>query len=156
MWSEEQRANVDDYQFYAGWGRITVPTAVLLSWFMLRLIRWPALLLAYLFLALAIIGIALPGLPTVPFLLLAAWFSARGSERLHRWLYAHPQFARVLIDWEQQGAVSLRSKVMAVGLLCVSWGIMFWRIDHFWLLGSLALLFIAVATFLLTRPEPRR
>ena len=122
---------------------------------MSRLIRWPSLLLAYLFLILAIIGIVLPGLPTVPFLLLAAWFAARGSERLHRWLYAHPHFGRLLIDWEQQRAVSRRSKLIAVVLLIVSWGIMYWRIDNHWVLGGLALLFIAVATFLLTRPEPR-
>ncbi len=122
---------------------------------MSRLIRWPSLLLAYLFLALALVGVVLPGLPTVPFLLLAAWFAARGSERLHHWLYAHPHFGALLIDWEQQGAVSRRSKRIAVVLLTVSWGIMYWRIDSAWLLAALALLFGAVATFLLTRPEPR-
>lgn len=122
---------------------------------MSRLVRWPALLLAYLFLALAIIGIVLPGLPTVPFLLLAAWFAARGSARLHRWLYAHPHFGALLIDWEQQRAISRRSKRVAVALLVLSWGVMYWRIDHPWLLAGLALLFSAVAAFLLTRPEPR-
>ncbi|MCW9089566.1 MAG: YbaN family protein [Gammaproteobacteria bacterium] len=122
---------------------------------MSRLIRWPSLVLAYLFLGLAIVGIPLPGLPTVPFLLLAAWFAARGSVRLHRWLYAHPQFGAVLIDWEQQGAVSRRSKVIAVGMLIASWLVMFWQVDKPWLLTGVALLFVAVATFLLTRPEPR-
>ncbi len=57
-----------------------------------------ALLLAYMFLGLAVIGIFLPGLPTVPFLLLAAWFSAKGSERLHNWLDAHPKFGKLLKD----------------------------------------------------------
>lgn len=122
---------------------------------MSRLIRWPSLVLAYLFLSLAIIGIVLPGLPTVPFLLLTAWFAARGSRRLHRWLYAHPQLGALLIDWEQQGAVSRRGKRIAIVLLAVSWGIMYWRIDHPWLLAGLAMLFVAVAIFLLTRPEPR-
>ncbi len=122
---------------------------------MSHLIRWPSLLLAYLFLGLAIVGIVLPGLPTVPFLLLSAWFAARGSERLHRWLYGHPHFGALLIDWEQQGAVSRRSKRIAVVLLVVSWAIMYWRIGNHWLLAGLALLFVAVGTFLLTRPEPR-
>lgn len=121
---------------------------------MSRLIRWPSLVLAYMFLALAIIGVVLPGLPTVPFLLLAAWFAARGSKRLHHWLYTHPRFGRLLIDWEQQGAISRRSKRLAVVLLTVSWLIMYWRIDHGWLLAGLALLFVAIAVFLLTRPEP--
>ncbi|MFO7594488.1 MAG: YbaN family protein [Pseudomonadota bacterium] len=122
---------------------------------MSRLVRWPSLLLAYLFLALALLGIPLPGLPTVPFLLLAAWFAARGSERLHRRLYAHPQFGMLLINWEQQRAVSRRSKVIAVVMLIGSWLIMLWRVDRPWLLAAPAVLFVAVAAFLLTRPEPR-
>lgn len=121
---------------------------------MSRLIRWPSLLLAYLFLGLAVIGVVLPGLPTVPFLLLAGWFAARGSERLHRWLYAHPHFGALLINWEQQKAISRRTKTIAVVLLLISWGIMFWRIDYPWLLAGLALLFAAVAAFIVTRPEP--
>ncbi len=121
-----------------------------------RLIRWPSLLLAYLFLTLAIIGVVLPGLPTVPFLLFAVWFAARGSAPLHRWLYAHPHLGALLIDWERQGAVSRRSQWIAIVLLAISWGVMYWRIDHVWLLVGLALLFVAVAIFLLTRPEPCR
>ena len=121
---------------------------------MLNLTRWGALILAYFFLALAILGVVLPGLPTVPFLLLTAWFAARGSERLHRWLYAHPHFGKLLIDWEQHGAVSRTSKVAALLLLTTSWGIMYLRIDNTWLMVGLALLFAAILAFLLSRPEP--
>lgn len=121
---------------------------------MSRFVRWPSLLLAYLFLGLAIIGIPLPGLPTVPFLLLSAWFAARGSLRLHRWLYAHPRFGAVLIDWERQGAVSRRSKLIVTGMLTASWLIMFWHVPLGWLHLGLALLFVAIAVFLWTRPEP--
>ena len=121
-----------------------------------HLTRLAALILAYLFLALAIIGVVLPGLPTVPFLLLTAWFAAKGSERLHRWLYAHPHLGKLLIDWEQQGAVSRSSKVTAVILLTLSWAIMYFRIDNGWLLTGLAILFIAIIAFLLSRPEPHK
>ena len=121
---------------------------------MLSVPRLAALILAYLFLGLAIVGVVLPGVPTVPFLLLTAWFAAKGSERLHRWLYAHPHLGKLLIDWEQQGAVSRSSKVAAVVLLTISWGIMYTRIDHPWLMAGLALLFIAIIVFLVTRPEP--
>ena len=123
---------------------------------MIHLTRWTSLILAYLFLALAIIGVVLPGLPTVPFLLLTAWFAARGSERLHRWLYAHPQLGKLLINWEQQGAVSRSSKVIAVILLTASWGIMYLRIGNPWLMAGLAVLFIAISAFLISRPEPSR
>ena len=123
---------------------------------MLILTRWTSLILAYLFLVLAVIGVVLPGLPTVPFLLLAAWFAARGSERLHAWLYAHPKFGRLLIDWEQQGAISRSSKVLAVLLLTASWLLMYLRLDDIWLMTGVAVLFLGIIIFLLTRPEPRR
>lgn len=122
----------------------------------IHLTRWASLLLAYLFLALAIIGVVLPGLPTVPFLLLTAWFAAKGSKRLHRWLYAHPHLGKLLIDWEQQGAVSRASKVTAVVLLSLSWGIMYWRTDNMGLMVGLAVLFVVIIIFLLTRPEPAK
>jgi len=121
---------------------------------MLKVTRIAALILAYIFLVLAIIGVILPGVPTVPFLLLAAWFSAKGSDRLHSWLYSQPQLGKLLIDWEQQGAISCPSKVAAFLLLTLSWVIMYQRIDNIWFISSLSVLFIAVLTFLISRPEP--
>ena len=115
-----------------------------------------ALVLAYFFLALAIVGVFIPGLPTVPFLLLTAWFAARGSKRLHSWLYAHPHLGKLLIDWEQHGAVSRTSKIIAVLMLIISYCIMFYRINNIWLLVGLACLFISVSAFLITRPEPNK
>lgn len=100
------------------------------------------------------VGVVVPGIPTVPFLLLAAWSASKGSKRLHAWLYGHPRFGQDLVDWDQKRAVSRRSKVIAIGLLVLSWVIMWWRIDNPWLLSALALLFITVGTFLATRPEP--
>jgi uncharacterized protein len=116
--------------------------------------RWPYAALAYVCVGLAMIGVVLPGLPTVPFLLLAAWAAARGSERLHRWLYKHPRFGQSLIDWEQKRAISRRSKVATVVLLVISWSIMYWRVDSAWLLAGLALLFTGVAAFVVSRAEP--
>lgn len=116
--------------------------------------RYVAVFFAWLFLLLAVIGIALPGLPTVPFLLLAAWFASRGSPRLHRWLLEHPRFGKALRDWESEGAVSRRSKVLAVLMLAISWIVMYRTVSTPVLLG-VSLLFAGVATFLLSRPEPR-
>ena len=116
--------------------------------------RLVAFILAYFFLALAIAGVFLPGLPTVPFLLLTAWFSARGSERLHRWLYDHPHLGKLLINWEQHGAVSRTSKVIAVLMLITSWIVMYHRLNSVWGLATFAVLFFAVATYLVSRPEP--
>lgn len=120
------------------------------------MLRYLALLLACLFLILAIIGIFLPGLPTVPFLLLAAWFSARSSPRLHQWLHHHAVFGKLLVDWETNKSISRRSKVIAVLMLLLSYAVMLLRVEHVWMLTGVALLFVAVAIFLISRPEPDR
>ncbi|MCF7983501.1 MAG: YbaN family protein [Thiohalocapsa sp.] len=111
-----------------------------------------ALILAYFFLGLAMAGVFLPGLPTVPFLLLAAWFAARGSDRLHKWLYEHPHFGKLLVDWEQSRAISRRSKIIAVVMLIASWVVMYHQLDNVLVVGGSALFFIALATYLVTRP----
>lgn len=115
--------------------------------------RYVALLLAWIFLALAIIGVFLPVVPTVPFLLLAAWCSAKGSPRLHRWLYAQPYFGKLIADWDEQKAVSRKSKIMAVLTLLVSWVVMY-QFANVWVLAAVSVLFVAVAAYLLSRPEP--
>lgn len=112
------------------------------------------LVLAYFFLALGIIGIFVPSLPTVPFLLLTAWCASRGSVRLHRWLYAHPQIGKLLIDWETKKAISRSSKIVAVLMLLVSWSLMFHLVSTAWLVWTIGVFFVFIALFLVTRVEP--
>jgi uncharacterized membrane protein YbaN (DUF454 family) len=118
------------------------------------MLRYLALLLACLFLILAIIGIFLPGLPTVPFLLLAAWFSARSSPRLHQWLHRHPIFGKLLTDWETNKSISRKSKIIAILMLMLSYALMLVRVENSWILIGVALLFLSVAAFLIRRREP--
>ena len=117
--------------------------------------RIAALLLAYLFVALAIIGVFLPGLPTVPFLLLAAWFSAKGSKRLNKWLYEHPNFGSVLTNWEQQGAISRKTKIIAIIMIWGSWALLLEFIVGTWVFYVITATFLVVSIYLTTRPEPR-
>lgn len=63
--------------------------------------------------ALAVIGIALPLLPTVPFLLLAAFFFANSSERLHNWILAHKLFGPMIQDWNDHRAIRPAAKKAA-------------------------------------------
>jgi len=71
-------------------------------------------------LGLAVVGIALPLLPTVPFLLLAAACFARSSPTLHDWLLAHPRFGPPIRDWREAGAIGPRAKrAAALSLLFV-------------------------------------
>ncbi|MGR3761260.1 YbaN family protein [Roseobacteraceae bacterium NS-SX3] len=63
--------------------------------------------------ALALIGIALPLLPTVPFLLLAAFFFANSSERLHGWIISHAVFGPMILDWRERRAIRPAAKKAA-------------------------------------------
>ncbi|NUB45353.1 YbaN family protein [Fertoebacter nigrum] len=70
-------------------------------------------------LALGLVGIFLPLLPTVPFLLLAAFCFARSSERMHLWLTTHPVLGPPIRDWQASGAISLRAKRLATASMAV-------------------------------------
>ncbi|HSH83722.1 MAG TPA: YbaN family protein [Guyparkeria sp.] len=120
------------------------------------MVRLIALILAYFFLSLAAVGVFLPGLPTVPFLILTAWFAARGSDRLHAWLYAHPHLGRLLLDWDQNRAVSRTNKIVAVAMLVVSWIVMYFQLNNFWGMMGVTALFVAVASYLVSRSEPSK
>jgi uncharacterized membrane protein YbaN (DUF454 family) len=71
-------------------------------------------------LLLGIIGIVLPLLPTTPFVLLAAFCFARGSERCETWLLTHPRFGPMVRQWRATRAIPLRAKQLAWSMMTVS------------------------------------
>lgn len=70
--------------------------------------------IAGVFLALALAGIVLPGLPTTPFVLLASYFLSRSWPRLNERLLASKLLGPMLRDWQQHRAVSMRIKLLAM------------------------------------------
>lgn len=118
--------------------------------------RWAWWLLAYASLGLGFIGIFIPGLPTVPFVLLSAFAAARGSERLHRWLLSHRLFGPVIVDWQAHGAVSRRAKWLATGTMAGCAAILWWAAPRPWLAAAGIACMAAVAIWLWLRPEPQR
>jgi uncharacterized protein len=116
--------------------------------------RWPYLLLAWIALALGLIGVVLPGLPTTPFILLAAWAAARGSTRLHRWMRAHRLFGPMIRDWEAHGAVSRRAKWIASLTMLASAVIFFLTAPKMWMAITGTGIMVVVGTWLWFRPEP--
>lgn len=101
-------------------------------------------------------GAVLPLLPTTPFILLAAWAAARSSPGLHSWLRRHPRFGPPLRAWSDEGAVSDRSKVLALLALLVSGLILWFAGVAGWLLGTVWTVMAAVGLFILSRPRPGR
>ena len=80
-------------------------------------IRIVLIIVGILALALGIIGIFLPLLPTVPFVLLAAACFSRGSKKMHDWLVRIPFAGKMIGDYEKGRGVSRRTKFTALLML---------------------------------------
>ncbi|WP_134904678.1 DUF454 family protein [Paenibacillus polymyxa] len=72
--------------------------------------------LGFLFLALGVIGVVLPLLPTTPFLLLATFFFMRGSERIHQWFSNTALYQKHLESFVQTRSLKLSTKITTLGL----------------------------------------
>ena len=105
------------------------------------------------FLALAVIGILLPLVPTTPFLLLACFCFARSSQRLHDWLLHHPRFGPLIRDWRDHGAIRPRAKISAVLVMVAALLLSVLMGLGLRLILVQALCMAAAATFILTRPS---
>ena len=113
------------------------------------------LCLGYGCLALGIVGIFLPVLPTTPFVLLAAWFFTRSNPALAERLYSHPRFGHLLTTWRDQRAIPRRAKITALTMLAVSYGLVLWLTEIELLPVVLAIIMGSVALYIATRPAPR-
>lgn len=112
------------------------------------------LALAYLCLALGFVGIFVPGLPTTPFVLVAAWAAARGSKRLHRWLHDHAVFGPMVRDWQAHGAVSRRAKWASTLTMLACSAIFFLTSPRWWMAALGTAIMACVSVWLWLRPEP--
>lgn len=82
---------------------------------------------------LGIIGIFLPIMPTVPFILLAAACFGRASPRFHHWLHQHPYFGPMVQNWEERRAISRKGKYMAWSMMTFSCSMVLYRMwDTSW------------------------
>lgn len=118
-----------------------------------RRVRLGWWLLAWANLGLAIAGAMLPVLPSVPFVLVAAWAAARGSPALHERLLADPRFGPVIRNWRAHGAVGRRAKWLATASMSLSALLVFWLAPWGAALFACANMAL-VALWLWLRPEP--
>ena len=82
--------------------------------------KYVLILLGIISLALGVIGIFLPVLPTTPFLLLSATLFLRSSQKLYDWLLSHPCFGEYIRNFKEHNAISLRVKVVSLTLVWIT------------------------------------
>lgn len=117
-------------------------------------VRYLLLAFAALCVALGVIGIFVPGLPTTVFILLAAWAAARSSPRFAAWLETHATFGPMIRDWRERGAVSRRAKISATVVMAISSTILFQTTSRAWMAEAITAVMAVVLMWLWRRPEP--
>lgn len=116
-----------------------------------QILFWRAL--ALIALAFGLLGVVLPVLPTVPFLLVAAWAASRGWPRLEAWLLTHPRFGPAILGWRERGTVPRRAKWIATALMSMSViGVLYSPVP-IWVKIGLPAFLCGVALWLWLRPE---
>ena len=104
-------------------------------------------------LGLGIVGIALPVVPTVPFLLLAAAAFARSSPRLERRIMDHPTYGPPVRAWRERGAISRLAKIWATLAMACGVGFSLFLGMPLWVVVTLAMICTAIGAYVVTRPE---
>jgi|TARA_B110000438_G_C15757922_1_gene625968 uncharacterized membrane protein YbaN (DUF454 family) len=71
------------------------------------------------FVVLGAFGVILPGLPTTPFLILAAACYIRSSQKLYDWLIANKTFGPYLKDYREGKGIPKRAKKIALIMMTI-------------------------------------
>lgn len=120
-------------------------------WHFTRTLFWRVI--AALSLLLGLIGIPLPGLPTVPFVLLSAWAAGKGWPSLEQKLLLHPTLGPPLQRWRSHGIVPRKAKVLASLMMLLSIILIQFSAASLWLRIGVPLFLLCVAIWLWRRPE---
>ncbi|BCD87282.1 inner membrane protein [Pseudomonas solani] len=112
-------------------------------------VRYVLLVVGWLAVALGVIGIFLPVLPTTPFLLLAAACFVRSSQRFYLWLVNHKHLGPWIRDYLEGNGIPLKGKVYAIGLMWVSIAFSCYLVPLPWARGFMLTSAVLVTVYIL-------
>ncbi|MGX5219849.1 YbaN family protein [Pseudomonas segetis] len=125
-------------------------------------VRYALLAIGWLSVALGVIGIFLPVLPTTPFLLLAAACFMRSSERFYHWLVDHPRLGPWIRDYLEGEGIPRKAKIYSISLMWLSIGLSCYLVPMFWARLFMLTSAVCVTVYILrqktlpTPPCPKR
>lgn len=121
-----------------------------------RLVRILLQGVGWLSVALGVIGIFLPVLPTTPFLLLAAACFARSSPRFYHWLVDHPRLGPWIRGYLEGDGIPLKGKVYAIGLMWLSIGFSCWLVPMIWARVGMVVCAVGVTVYIARQKTLKR
>lgn len=101
---------------------------------------------------LAVVGTVLPVMPTVPFLLVAAWAFSRSSPRLRQKIRDHPHYGPAVRSWQDRGAIAPVAKIWAILAMSLGVGFAVWLGLDPRLVAIQAAVCILVGAYVVSRP----
>ena len=109
--------------------------------------------LGWVMVALGVIGLVMPLMPGVVFLIIAAWCFARSSPRLEGWLLDHPTLGKPLRDWRASGAIPPSGKAMACAGMAFGFAVFWYSVNpSLPVAAAVAAVFLACAAYVVSRP----
>jgi uncharacterized membrane protein YbaN (DUF454 family) len=99
--------------------------------------------------AMGVVGIVLPVLPTTPFLLVAAYCYIRSSERFYCWLINHRVLGVYIHNYLEHRAITRNTKIMALASLWITLPIAIFLIPNWYIRGSVFAIGICVSIHIL-------
>ncbi|KAA3640776.1 MAG: DUF454 domain-containing protein [Armatimonadetes bacterium] len=109
--------------------------------------------LGWLWVGIAFIGVAVPGIPTTGPIILAAFLFSKSSERFDRWLVTNRFFGSIVRDWRAGEGFTARVKLGAVITIALSFGFTTWFfLTAGYARGLMWALAVGIAVFIVTRP----
>ena len=115
------------------------------------------LVAGFVFLAVAVLGVVLPVLPTTPFVLLAAACFARSSKRFHDWLLNHRSFGPLVREWREHRSIPYRTKLFAIAMMATTLGVsILFFVPKGWPQAALAVFGLVLAMWLYSVPSRDR
>lgn len=125
--------------------------------FLRRIKRYIFIFLGLLFLALGIVGFIVPGLPGTIWLIVAATFFLRSSEKLYNFVVQNKYFGETVRDFLETGSMALKAKVFSLGSMWVFTGISIIWAPYGWLFFKIPVLSLALVgtIYILSRPTKK-